>query len=108
MKNFLFFSHLNFQKIFLLFFFFFFIACDPEGKNQCAWVLEPEPDIKQNVDQGFIPVCARNRSTKKQDCRLQTTLDKAKEYFGRKFRYSDLKVKDYGIPRTITEITFCD
>ena len=96
------------QALFCFFFLCLIFACDPEGKKDCAWVLEPEPELKNRVDKGFIPVCARNRKTKKQDCRLQTTLEKAKGYYGRKFRYSELKVKDYGIPRTITDVRFCD
>ncbi len=89
---------------------FLLAGCDKEGRKQCDWLLEPEPDAKliQRVDPGFIPVCARNRKTMKQDCRLQITLEKAKAYKGRKFRYVDLKVKDYGIPRTIESIDFCD
>ena len=83
------------------------ISCDPEGKKDCAWFLEPEPKLKNNVVQGYIPVCARNRKTMKQDCRLQTTLDKAKKYYGKVFRYNDMSVESVAIPRTITTIKFC-
>lgn len=94
-------------------------ACDPEGKRECAWVLEADMDrFKQQsttdkrstrvpLHPGFIPVCARNRVTMKQDCRLQTTLAYAKKHSGKTFRYVDLKVVDYGLPRTIRSITFC-
>ena len=85
----------------------FVISCDKEGKKQCSWYLEPEPKLKEKVTQGFIPVCARNRNTMKQDCRLQTTLEKAKDYYGKVFRYSDMSVKSYGLPRTIDHIIFC-
>ena len=83
-------------------------ACDPEGKKQCAWVLEPEPNLKGTTDPGFIPVCARNRATMKEDCRLQTTLDYAEKVYGRKFRYTDLRVESPGLPRTVADIKFCD
>lgn len=86
----------------------FSYACDPEGRKNCDWVLEPEPKNIGKVEEGFIPVCARNRKTMKQDCRLQTTLEKAKNFYGKKFRYVDLEVKSVVIPRTITKISFCD
>lgn len=95
----------------ILAFFLTFIllsACDREGKKQCAWVLEPEPKNIERVDEGMIPVCARNRTTMKQDCRLQSTLEYAQKVSNRKFRYVDLKVETYGIPRTIKSIDFCD
>ena len=85
----------------------FTIGCDPEGKKNCDWVLEPEPKKIDMAQLGFIPVCARNRVTMKQDCRLQTTLEYAKKVYGKKFRYIDLKVKNIGIPRTIDSIEFC-
>jgi hypothetical protein len=83
-------------------------GCDPEGKKQCAWVLEPEPKLEGTVDPGYIPVCARNRGTMKEDCRLQAPLDYAKQVYGRKFRYVDMRVASPGLPRTVTEIKFCD
>lgn len=82
-------------------------SCDPEGKKECAWVLEPEPDLIKKVEEGFIPVCARNRKTMKQDCRLQTTLEKAKHYYGKTFRYSEMTVESVALPRTIRRIKFC-
>lgn len=83
------------------------VACDPEGRENCDWVLEPEPKLANKVEPGYIPVCARNRVTMKQDCRMETTLEAAKRYYGRRFRYVDLKVKGAGIPRKITSIRFC-
>ncbi|MFK7874104.1 MAG: hypothetical protein AB8C84_13215 [Oligoflexales bacterium] len=83
------------------------LGCDPEGKKNCDWVLEPEPKKAKMAHLGYIPVCARNRITMKQDCRLQTTLDFAKKSWKRKFKYNDLKVKNFGIPRTIDSIKFC-
>ena len=84
------------------------IACDPEGKKDCAWVLEPEPNNIEKAESGFIPVCARNRDKMKQDCRLQAPLDFAKSAYGKKFRYVDLKIKDPGLPRTIVSIEYCE
>ena len=84
------------------------LACDPEGKNDCVWTLEPEPKNLGTSQEGMIPVCARNRATMKQDCRLQAPLDFAKGAYGKKFRYSDMTVKSFGIPRTIATINFCE
>ena len=83
-------------------------ACDPDGKKNCAWVLEPEPSLKGKVEEGYIPMCARNRRTMKQDCRLQATEEQAREYMGKMFRYSDLKVKSVALPRSIKNLTFCE
>lgn len=84
------------------------VACDPEGKKKCDWVLEAEEKLAGTTDEGMIPVCARNRTTMKEDCRLQTTLDYAKKVQGRRFRYVDLTVKSAGLPRTISNIKFCN
>ncbi len=86
----------------------FISACDPEGRKNCDWVLEPEPKLIGTTDAGYIPVCARNRHTNKEDCRLQTTLEYAEKVYGRKFRYIDLRVEKLGLPRTISTIKFCD
>ncbi len=83
-------------------------ACDPEGRNDCVWTLEPEPKNISQVTEGLVPLCARNRVTMKQDCRLQAPLDFAKDAYGKKFRYSDMVVKSFGIPRTIATIRFCE
>lgn len=85
----------------------FFIACDPEGKKQCAWTLEPEPNLIGKTEAGFIPVCARNRNTQKQDCRLQTNLEFAQKVWGKRFRYVDMEIDSVSLPRTIKRITFC-
>lgn len=82
-------------------------GCDPERKKRCEWYLMPNTDKKANVDKGMISVCARNLIAGKEDCRLQTSLTFAKKVYGKTFRYVDLKVKSFGIPRTIQEITFC-
>jgi hypothetical protein len=84
------------------------VGCDPDGKKKCAWVLEPEPRNEANSDPGMISVCARNRETMKEDCRLQTTMEYAKKALGRTFRYVDLTIESPGLPRTVKSITFCE
>ena len=84
------------------------LACDPEGRKECHWVLEPEVRRKQQVEDGFIPLCARNRKTMKQDCLLQATKEQTNKYLGKKFRYVDLRVKSPALPRTIISVRFCD
>lgn len=86
------------------------LGCDPEHKKKCEWYLVPDTDPARagKVGEGYIPVCARNYETNKQDCRLQTTLKFAEKVYQRKFKYIDLKVKNVGIPRTIDEIEMCD
>ncbi len=86
----------------------FSFGCDKDHKKKCEWLLVPDIDRKgdDSISEGFIPVCARNYIVNKQDCRLQTTLDYAKDNYGKKFRYVDLKIKNVGIPRTIDTIDF--
>jgi hypothetical protein len=84
-------------------------SCDPEGRKECEWALEPEPSLVADVNQpGMIPVCARNRKTNKQDCRFQTTLELAKSAWNRKFRYDHIDANMKHLPRIINKITFCD
>lgn len=85
-----------------------FTSCDPDGKKKCDWVIEPEPELMGKTEGNLIPICARNRVTQKQDCRLQSTLEYAEANKGKKFRYVDMVVENYGIPRTIKSIKFCD
>jgi hypothetical protein len=83
-------------------------ACDPEHKGACEWFLMPNDVKVSTVDDGYVPVCARNLGVNKEDCRLQTTLKFAEKAYRRRFRYTDLKVKDFGLPRTIDSIKFCE
>lgn len=94
--------------LFLIFSLSIFSGCDPEHKKKCEWYLMPDIDRKDKVEPGYIPVCARNFVTNKQDCRLQATMKFAKESYNKKFRYVDLKYEDPGIPRTVTKIKFCE
>ncbi len=84
------------------------LACDPEHKKKCEWYLMPDTVRIGQVQEGFIPVCARNLVVNKEDCRLQSTLDFAKSAYNKKFRYSEMKVKSLAIPRTIDAIKFCE
>ena len=86
----------------------FLSSCDPEGKENCDWTLEPETNlIGTTTEPGMIPVCARNRVNNKQDCRFQTTLDFAKSAWTRKFKFVDIKADMRKMPRVITDIKFC-
>ena len=84
------------------------VGCDFDHKKKCEWKMVPDIDRKEDdsIDEGYIPVCARNYITKKQDCRLQATLEYAQENYGKVFRYVDLKIKSVALPRTVTQIDF--
>ncbi len=83
-------------------------SCDPEGKKECQWTLDPEPKlIGTTTEPGMIPVCARNRTTNKEDCRFQAPLDFAKSAFEKKFRYVDLESDNSKLPRVVKKIKFC-
>ena len=95
------------KKIFFLHLLFLsLLGCDPERKKKCEWYLVPDLDRTGTIDPGYIPVCARNYIVNKQDCRLQATLEFARDAYNKKFRLVDLKVKSPGIPRTVTTIDF--
>lgn len=84
------------------------VACDPEGKKECQWTLEPEPKlIGTSTEPGMIPVCARNRKTNKEDCRLQAPMDFAKSAWMKKFKYVDLDSDNSRLPRIVKNIKFC-
>lgn len=83
-------------------------ACDPQHRRQCEWYLVPDLDRPVDGDGSVIPVCARNFVTNKQDCRLEADLEYAKSVYNRKFRYSDLRVKNVGIPRRVDHVAFCE
>lgn len=87
---------------------FFMFSCDLDHKKKCEWKLIPDIDRKEDdsIDEGYIPVCARNFITKKQDCRMQATLEYAQESYGKLFRYVDIKIKSVALPRTVESINF--
>jgi hypothetical protein len=84
------------------------LACDPDGKKDCAWVLEPEVKLEGTTEPGFIPVCARNRKSMKENCAMQATLDYAKQAYGRTFRYVDIRFISAGQLQTVSSIKFCN
>lgn len=84
------------------------LSCDPEHKKKCEWYLMPDADRLGKVEEPFIPVCARNFKTLKQDCRLQAPLEFARNAYNKKFRYIDMKIDGPGIPRTILSIKHCE
>jgi hypothetical protein len=84
-------------------------GCDPEGKKECQWTLEPEPKlIGTTTEAGMIPVCARNRKTNKEDCRFQTSMDFAKSAWMKKFKYVDIDSDNSRLPRIIKNIKYCN
>ena len=82
-------------------------SCDPEGKKECQWTLEPEIKLQGTTQPGMIPVCARNRVTNKEDCRYQATMDFAKSAWMKKFRYVDIDSDNSHHPRIIKDIKYC-
>jgi hypothetical protein len=83
-------------------------SCDPEGKKKCQWTLEPEPNLIGSATvAGMIPVCARNRTTNKEDCRFQADMNFAKSAWMKKFRYVDIEADNSKLPRVIKNIKFC-
>ena len=94
---------------------FFFLgltqsACDPEHRKKCEWFLIPDTARKDDpkIDQGFIPVCARNLVVNKEDCRLQATPEFAKSAWNKKFRYTDLKTDGIKLPQRVSQIDYCE
>ena len=83
-------------------------SCDPEGRQQCQWTLEPEPKNIGKTAEGYIPVCARNRVTNKEDCRFQATLSFAEGAWTKKFRYVDIESDASQAPKIIRKIKYCD
>ena len=87
---------------------FLITGCDPEGKKKCQWTLEPEPNLKGSTTvAGMIPVCARNRTTNKEDCRFQADMEYAQAAWMKKFRYVDIVSDNSQLPRIIKSIKFC-
>jgi hypothetical protein len=89
-------------------------ACDLNHLESCEWTLEPEKDnieklSKEDIGQGYIPVCARNRMTNKQNCNLKAKLDYSKKVFQKKFKYSDLRIDEASkFPKAVVNISsFC-
>jgi len=93
----------------LLFGLLLLAGCDLNHERKCEWYLVPEPKNADKADAGYIPVCARNYTTNKQNCLLQAKFDFVKENFERKFRLVDMDVDEEGrFPRKVKSIKYCD
>jgi hypothetical protein len=83
-------------------------ACDPEGKKQCAWFFEYDGHRHPNMMlEGYVPICLKNLTTNKMDCRFVITPDMGVSYYGKYFRYTDVKVTSVALPRIIKSIKTC-
>jgi hypothetical protein len=82
-------------------------GCDPEGRQECQWTLEPEPKLIGKTEEGLIPLCARNRVTNREDCRFQGTMEFAKQAWTKKFRYVDIDADASKAPKVIRGIKYC-
>jgi hypothetical protein len=91
--------------------FIFLPGCDlfTNNKSKCEWYAMPEPDNKDKVDEGYIPICVRNYVTNKQNCQLQAPLELAQNIYQKAFRYTDMVIDMEGrFPRKILKIKeFC-
>ena len=88
----------------------FVAGCDLSHQDRCEWYLMPNPDPEwvAKVDEGFIPVCARNLVINRENCDLQATLEFAEGNYGKKFRYVDIEIDTSGkFPRKVTGISEC-
>lgn len=96
------------KLIFLFPFLLNLVACDPEHRKKCEWYLMPDTTPERVVDEGFIPVCARNLVINRENCRLQMRFDEAKTAYGKKFRYTDLKLVAAINSHNIKSIKYCE
>ena len=83
-------------------------GCDIHRLKKCEWYLVPEPQHKKLVEDGWVPLCARNYATKKQRCYFQAKLDFAEKIYGKKFRFVDIEFEEYPIPRKILSANSCE
>ena len=83
------------------------LSCDPYRKDKCEWYLEPEPKHREFVEKGWVSLCARNFELGRQQCFLQARLEFAEKVFGKKFRYSTLKLDEKSFPRKIIDLKVC-
>lgn len=85
-----------------------FAGCDPYHKDKCEWYLVPEPEHINLVEEGWVPICARNYTINKERCYLKSSLEFAKELNGKLIRLSSLKVSETGpFPREILSVKTC-
>lgn len=101
------------MKLFLIITSFLLLAlrCDSEHRNKCEWYLIPDLDYKADpaspLAEGEIPVCARNFTINKQDCRFTADLEFARKAYNVRFQYSELVFIKDSNPRKIKEIKPC-
>jgi hypothetical protein len=94
----------------MLLFFGLATGCDVSHMDRCEWYLMPNSDQEwiAKVDDGFIPVCARNLVINRENCNLQATLEFAESQYGKKFRYTELEVDISGkFPRKVLDLKEC-
>jgi hypothetical protein len=83
-------------------------SCDTNRKDACEWYLIPNSDQVNLADGEYIPVCARNFVSNKEDCRLKAKLDFAKSIYNKKFRFGDMTLSGKEFPRTVESIKTCE
>ncbi|MCB9229993.1 MAG: hypothetical protein H6618_10330 [Deltaproteobacteria bacterium] len=86
---------------------FTWMACDWERLDKCEWYLVPEEKHAHLVHPGHVAVCLRNYTTKKQKCFLEMGLDEAQAAYGKKLRYSSVKLDKSVMPRKILKYSLC-
>lgn len=83
------------------------VACDPQHLDKCEWYLVPEMDHKHLVKGQWVPLCARNYTTKKQKCYLKSKIDFAEKVYGKAFIYSSLKLDKSSRPYAVLSLNTC-
>lgn len=68
----------------------FIAGCDLDRHDECEWYLVPEKDHIQYVANGWVSMCARNYSTKKQRCFLRMKIDEAEKVYNKAVTFSSL------------------
>ena len=88
-------------------------ACDPHHKKECEWVLVAEKDglklmSSKDLEDNWVPVCARNYVVNKQRCNLKIKLNVAKAVQEKAFKLVDMEVDNSGLyPKAIKSIKTC-
>ena len=86
----------------LLLFAFFFGCLRSVSQEKCEWVLTAEKEgidmmSVKDLENDWIPVCARNYVVNKQRCNLKIKLNMAKAVQDKAFRLVDMKVDSSGL-----------
>lgn len=96
------------HKVLLIFFLVLQTGCDWHRLKKCEWYLEPEPEHRHLVKEGWVTVCARNYNTGKQKCYLKLKLKSAEAIYGKKVRYSELEISKTDFPKEIKSFKVCE